>query len=657
MTPPPHADGTEHAGALGTPGGRPLAGWLPPLVLVGCVLLFFGSVVRNGFVAYDDQTLVYANPHYRPVTWKSLAAFWRQPYEHIYVPATYTFWGAQARLAARPETGGSPQAAFDPAVFHTASLLLHAANVLLAWRLLRRLVGGPWAAAFGALLFALHPVQVESVAWISEQKGLLCAFFSLLALNLYLSDRRGEPGSPPDLRATARGMLIYTAATLCLALAFLSKPSAIAVPPIAAVLAVGVLRRPAGRVLMECAPWAVLSAGFIAVTMAAQPGVAEVEAVPILKRPLVMGDAAAFYLWHFAVPLRIGVDYGRSPSNTLGHAWVFLTAAAPVVLLAAAALLRPRRWLAAAIAVPALWLLPVSGLMTFHFQRISVVADRYLYLALLGPALILGRLLTGSARRTVWVAAGCWLAVLGVRSSLAVPDWRDSRRLFERALAVNPRSTVGTGGLCDHYVRHGEPLRALEAARARLALGPSEDIVAAVGDCLVDARLYREAARFYDEVLARYPDCLNAHFGAAMMLLRIRRLDLARTHFETIVRLDPTYYAAQANLAFVLERQGHLREAVTRYRMALATNPDYVLARYPLGALLARRGDLAEALHHLVEASRLDPGNADIQNELGQTLLKAGRPDEARAHLLRALELAPGMKSAEEGLEKIRGGR
>ena len=159
---------------------------LVPILLVLLTASVYSVVPTQDFVSLDDDRMVYTNPLYNPLTSTHLLQFWQHPYQEVYRPLAYTYWAGVAelaRLASPIPVFGDGTTTLDPHIFHVASLLLHLVNTVLVYSLLRRLVKQSWAAGGGALVFALHPVQVEAVAWISAMHELLCGTFSLLALS------------------------------------------------------------------------------------------------------------------------------------------------------------------------------------------------------------------------------------------------------------------------------------------------------------------------------------------------------------------------------------------------------------------------------------------------------------------------------------------
>ena len=280
------------------------------LILIAATVAVFGQVGGHEFLSWDDNIHVTENPLLNPVRWGGVAELWQQPYWGLYIPLSYTFFAGEMAAA------GSPP---DPAVFHLVNLALHVGCVLLVFAILRRLFGHDGAACCGALLFGLHPVQVESVAWISETRGVLCGVFSLVAVWLYLRYA--------DVPGSRRSRIIhYALATAAFVLALLCKPAAVAVPLLIGVLDAGLLRRPWRQVLMCVGPWLVVALGWTAFTSQLQPGGSLPHDLPIWARPLVAGDALAFYLYKLAAPLQCGPDYGRTPRWVMDRWWVLYLA-------------------------------------------------------------------------------------------------------------------------------------------------------------------------------------------------------------------------------------------------------------------------------------------------------------------------------------------
>jgi len=621
--------------------------YLVAALLVAVTLAVFHPVGRHEFVAWDDDPLIYKNPYLNGSTAPDILRFWQGSYEKIYMPLTYTAWALLARTAClstspsgagRESLSGEDFPPLSPQVFHLANLLLHTLNVLLVLAILRQWADNDWAAAGGALLFSLHPVQVESVAWVSELKGVLCAFFSLLALwryGIYLQSIQ-KPGSK-------RHNGNYAVATVCFVLALLAKPSAVAVPPIAFLLGHWIAPGQTRRSLLNLSLWLGLAACWILLTRHVQPVQADVAAVPVWARFFVAGDALAFYLLKLLLPLRLCTDYGRSPEFVLGHTWGYLTWILPCGVATLIWLWRRRRpiW----VIVGGVFLcgvLPVLGFVPFAYQWTSTVADRYLYLAMLGPAFGLTWLLTRS--RSVPAKALCvvWLLLLAVQSTAQTARWRSTITLFEHTLTVNPRSWVAYSKLGVALEARGNLTAAVAHYRQALHLDPEDaNLHANLGSALVKQGRLSEAVQEFREALRLDPEDANLHTDLGSTLAKQGKIVEAVEQYREALRLDPESAVTHYNLANILNRQGKTAEAVSLYREALRLKPGLVKALNNLAITLDRQGKTAEAVSLYREALRRDPTFAEAHNNLALVLEKQGKLDEAVAHYREVLRVDP----------------
>jgi tetratricopeptide (TPR) repeat protein len=331
------------------------------------------------FVNWDDPDLVIENRDVAHPSWAGLWRQWRYPTLGLYTPLAYTIWDALCidRLP-------------DARRFHALNIALHAGTSVLALLILAELTASLPAAVAGALLFAWHPAQVEAVAWVSGMNNLLAGFFSLAAVYLYVSSTHGA----------RRGSVYYALATAAFVAALLSKPTAVVVPVLAGVIAIVALRRPKRIVARELISWIAIALPFAVIARIAQPA-PDVFIPPPWGRLIVALDALAFYVIKLVLPLRLRIDYGRTPAWLLAHRGGWVMALIPLVL-AIAAIARRRRIVPifrAALIWVVVALLPVLGLTPFEFQINSTVADRYFYIAMLGPALALAAVLSRTARR------------------------------------------------------------------------------------------------------------------------------------------------------------------------------------------------------------------------------------------------------------------
>lgn len=504
--------------------------------LVGIVAVVFCQVVGFGWVNWDDDVNVTENPGLNPVTAAGIGRFWWSPYEGLYIPVSYTLYAAEAAVARALSAGPT----LDPRPFHAVSLALHALCVLLVWRILSTRVATGWAAAAGAALFAVHPLQVESVAWISEQRGLASAALCLAAICL-----SGGTGEDAWRRAWATGLF---------ALAILAKPQAV-VAPLALALLEGAGAWPATIAsLRRRWPWLAVAAAGAVITKLQQSSEWSWQAadVAVWQRPLIAGDAVCFYAGKFLVPRGLCLDYGRSPDRVLSDPLLCLRGVLAMLVVGSVAVVPFFRPIRMPVMLCIVGLLPVLGLVPFSFQAFSTVADRYAYLPMLGAAAGLALAATGVRPHYRGVAAGgiaVWLSILAVVTLGQLPVWRDSEVLNTQILHVNPRSAGGRLGLANAWLQRGRLEEAADELRAAVAANP---------------------------------DYFKARYELAATLHKLARHDEAEEHYRATIRLRPEWSYAHNDLGILLAEQGRLAEAVVHFREAVSLRPDLPAQRLNL---------------------------------------------------------------------------
>ena len=398
------------------------------------------------------------------------------------------------------------------------------------------------------------------------------------------------------------------------ALAILAKPSAIVVPFLAAALDLGALRRRMRTVLAELSPWMLLAVAGAIVGMAVQPAQAVSVGIPLWERPLIAADAIAFYLRQLVLPLHLAPFYGRTPASVFASGAAWWTWIVPVIAFAAAI----ASWRRSLVPITALCMLvlgvaPVLGLVPFEFQVNSTTADRYVYLALLGPALLLAWWLKTRPGRTTCAVAAIVVAAYALRTVVQVGYWKSTRTILEHSLTVNAQSDFAHGNLGHVLAAQGEA----EAALVHL----------------------REAVRLR-------PDSAQNRLNLGSYLGQTGNIADALEQLEEAVRLDPEYASARATLATALASQGQPARAIEELREATRLEPEFALAYLQLGALLEQSQDPAGAETAYCEALRLDDGLNDARLSLGSLYLQAGRVNEALERLRQAVSVDPGSGAA-----------
>ena len=584
------------------------------VALVASVLAVYGQTLDFGFVNWDDPDHVTHNPMVlRGLTLDGVVWALRASETGNWHPLTWLSHMLDVELFGH-RAGGH----------HATNVALHALCSLLLFGVLRSATGAVWRSALVAGLFALHPLHVESVAWISERRDVLSTAFGLLAIGAYVAwVRRG-------------GVLRYLLTALCFALSLTSKAMLVTLPFVLLLLDHWPLRRSQpGRRLLEKLPLLALAAAFSALAWVTQQGASAVIPEDQLAIPLRAANAAVAYVRYLGMllwPARLAMFYPHPYIASAGGiplaAWQI--AGSLALLLAATALLlraRTRPYLA----VGWLWylgtLVPVIGLVQIGSQAL---ADRYTYFPSIGLFVIVAwggadvlaalRARSPSAERLAACVAGIALLALGATAWLQTRHWRDSRALFEHTVSAVPRNPL---------------IRFNVANRLR------------------DAGRLDDAIREYERALAETPDSHQIRINLANALRSGNQLDAAASHYRELLARDPDDAMAGNGLATVLRAQGQLALAEQLYRRAFARAPRG-LAGYNLGNLLRDQQRLDEAIAVYRDALRHRGSDPRLYNNLGAALEASGDLDGARESYQIALRLDPGYELARRNLERAR---
>lgn len=630
--------------------------WLVPLALISITIIVFIPILWHEFVAWDDDMLIHQNPFYHPFNLHSFLYFWGHHYEGLYMPLTYNLWGIISLIAKLPPAPDRPS--MSPTPFHAFNLLLHLINVLLVLNIIlflikkyipapekKTILGIPhelWAGGIGALVFAIHPVQVEPVAWATGAKELLSTFFSLAALRMYLGAAAGQTNG--GKRGYFPGMLYFI-------VAMLAKPSAVAVPLITWFLDYLILKRSIKQSTSNVLPWIALAIPFIIIGKKIQPDI-QVSFVPQLwQRPFVAGDAIAFYLYKLFFPFCLGPDYGRTPAYVLENWWGYATWIAPCLITVIAWTQRNKAPWFVAICVTVAGLLPVLGFVPFVYQSYSTVADRYLYLPMLGPALAVAWLalrLKGNLSKSVLVLA------LGVLTTLAFSQqnhWRNTMSLFEHALSVNPRSYIACNNMAVVYISKGEIDKAAEYLGRALEVRP-EDAEANnnMGFLLANQGKLDEATEFYQRAIKAKPNYSSAYVNLGNIYVSKGDFQKAIEYYRKAISFNPYDAAGHGNLGYALYRLGKTEEAIKEYRLAIRLRPGFIEAHANLGDAFMAQGKIENAIEEYKEAVRLRPDFERACIGLGIALSRLGKFDEAADIFSQAIKANPESVEAHYGL-------
>ncbi|HUE16619.1 MAG TPA: tetratricopeptide repeat protein [Planctomycetaceae bacterium] len=579
-------------------------------VLIAATLLVYAQAWRFGFVLIDDPIYVSENPHVQAgltmqnVGW-SFAAF----RDGNWIPFTWLSLMVDTTVFGR-----------HPGGYHVTNVLLHVANTVLLLAFLARATGNQLRSACVAALFALHPLHVESVAWITERKDVLSTLFGLLSLLAYVS------------YAKHRGGWRFAACFLCFIASLLSKQTLVTLPFVFLLLDFWPLGRFAERssrirVVIEKIPFLAVSAAFSAITMIAQRSghnVASLSTFPLGTRCLNAIVVYADYLAKTLFPYHLAVFYPHPGEHY--YLAIVGCAAALLAVISVAAVVWVRR--CPYLFVGWAWylgtLVPMIGIVQVGRQQ---MADRYTYFPLIGLFVavvwLCAELVPAGALRTrvLATAALTILAALAGATFVQAGYWNDSVTLFRHAHECDEHNPVAASALGSTLVAQGETTEGLALLESAVQLAPND---------------------------------AESRFNLAVGLEKVGRLDAAAEQYEAALALDEWDPRAHTNLARSLWKRHQYREAKAHFLRAIEIDPDHVSAYVNLGALCGETGDFAGAITYNERALALDPTLLICHYNIALALRAQGRLDEAIDRFRYLQTLSPNDVDAERELDRTR---
>ena len=667
-------------------------------------LAVFLPVAQQGFVNYDDSDYVSENAHVQSgLKWENVVWAFTTGHASNWHPLTWLSHMLDAQLFGLQ---AGPQ--------HLVSVGCHLANTLLLFLLLRRMTGALWRSAFVAALFALHPLHVESVAWVSERKDVLSAFFFLLTVGAYaryteVQSREAVVAGPESEVQGSRfevqgsrlpqfpAALFYVLSLVLFALGLMSKPMLVTLPFVLLLLDYWPLRRfqPATffRLLAEKVPFVLLAVASSVITFLVQrKGGAVSTALTFGARLANALVSYARYIGKMLWPTDLSILYPHP-----GHwpAWQVVVSAGLLLVVFAVVMLLGRK--RPYLAVGWLWfcgmLVPVIGLVQVGIQS---MADRYTYLPLIGLFIMLAwgieeliPVRPGRAKALA-VGAALVLAACAFLTERQIRFWRDSEALFRHAVQVTRDNYLAYNNLGFYLSGLGRTSEAMENYRLSLKINPAyEDALNNLGYALAGQKQYLEAIPLYEAalrvrpnhpevhnnlgnalsetgkiddairhyliVLQQKPNHADAHNNLGIALAMKGKLDDAIVHFHEAIRCKPSYASAHSNLGNAYAVQHKLKEAIQEYQESLRLKPDDAQAHNNLGNALAEQGKVAEAVEHYRQALRLNTDNPEAHFNVALALLRLNQREEAAAHLTEALRLKPDYAEAQAQLKTLMG--
>jgi tetratricopeptide (TPR) repeat protein len=627
--------------------GKPLIG----LLLIVATLGVFWQVRSHDFLNYDDDVYVSENSQVQEgFTRKSVIWAFTSGYASNWHPLTWLSHMLDCQLFG-----------LNPGGHHLTNLMLHLANTLLLFLLLNRMTSALYRSALVAALFALHPLHVESVAWVAERKDVLSTFFWMLTMWTYLLYVEH-----PRLGRYLLTLVVFT-------LGLMAKPMLVTLPCVLLLLDYWpldrlALRQPEDlinsgsqkglssspqrsfllRLFWEKVPFFVLAAVSSAVTFLVQQSSGALKSVEVFPLSIRIANGLVSYvsyIYKMIWPQHLAVFYPH-PGSSLP---MWLAGAAGLLLLGiSVAVMRAGRR-HPYLAVGWLWylgtLVPVIGLVQVGLQA---MADRYTYVPLIGLFIMIAwgipELTRGwrNGRVVLRMAAGSLLAALMVCTWMQLRHWRNNVTLFEHALNTTTNNYLAHDSLGNTLAQQGKIGEAIGHYSAALRIKPNfVNSHNNLGLALLHRGDVEQAITHFSAALRYQSDSPEAYNNMGLAMARQGHVDRAIDHYSTAVRLKPDYPQAHNNLGNALASQGKFDQAISHYSEALRIKPEDAEAHSNLANVLATKGRFKEAIDHYSQALQIKPDSFEAHNNLGVVLADQGKFDEAIAHYYEALRIEP----------------
>ncbi len=624
------------------------------VLLAAGTLAVYWPVLKYDFVKYDDDKYVTENPRIEAgITSESVIDAFIKPHYFMWHPLTTLSYLLDYELFG-----------FSASWFHGVNLLLHIGSVLLLFLVLQWATGAIWLSAFVAAIFALHPLQVESVAWIAERKNVLSGFFSLLTIGAYVLYAR-RPG-------IVRYLLVFFVFGLCI----MTKPMVVTIPFVLLLLDYWPLERltlkargknqithilaSSGRLFAEKIPLFLLVGVLSVITFAAQKGGGVMSSLEKLSLSARSANALNSYMTYIAKmlwPTNLAVFYPH-PGNNYSVVVVVVFAALIVLLTILFVFILYRRKY---LAVGWFWyigtLIPAIGLVQVGAQA---RADRYMYMPMIGLLFIVA----WAARELVqkWpglrvvtsIVAVVIVGASAVATRIQLRHWKDSVALFGHAVEVTSNNAVMLNNFANELNIQGKTDQAIMHFRKSLQIKPnSAEVHNNLGNALTKQGRNDKAIWQYKEAIRLEPTLAAAHYNLGLAFYKNKQFDDAISAYLKALDLKPNYADALYSLGMVQADVGDFEQAVESYRQAIAIKPDFVIAHGRLGLVLAQLNRIDQAIEQFEIVLQARPDDYEMHFNIGFLFERKGDFQRATEHYRRSVEINPDHQKARQRLEAL----
>lgn len=530
------------------------------IVLLILPIVVFSNTLSFEFV-WDDEDL-YLNKRNFPVefTFNDFAKFWNPLGDKMYMPVTYSVWACAMLLS-------DSDSRFDSTLFHLINLLFHALNGILVYILLRKLLNDDISPFFGALLFLFHPLQVESVSWVSDLRGIMAASFSFLSLFFFLSwdDRKSNIKS-------------YILSLILFLFALLSKPSAITFPLIIFAFAAITMRLNWKKLFLQVLPFIIIAIPIMIRAKFAESQLPPGFESPIWARPLIFFDSLQFYLAKLMLPFDLVADYARKPaivmqSGTFYYSWIIPLAVGIVLYYL-------KKFSSIYIVSYLIFIagfLTLSGLVSFYFQDWSTVADRYVYISMFGFSLAIAKLHSSIKNKNlISLLLGLTAVICIGLSYIQTNSWRNEFALWDNVIEKNPgKSSHAYTGRGFIFMEKGSIPNALSDFNEAIKINPKNPrALFNRGNIYLDLNKLDSALADYNKAVELNFINPNLFYNRGLVHSELGMPDKAIIDYTRSIKIMPDIADVFSNRGVEYAKKGMMNEAIEDFRKALELNPN-----------------------------------------------------------------------------------
>ena len=510
------------------------SGALVTLLLIILAFIIYGQTITYDFVWDDNGPHLVQNPYLEKLSFRNLLHFWTNPYQGMYIPVSYTAIFSITFLS-KFLTG----IAFNPSFFHFCNVLFHSINFILVFYFLRKILKSNAAAFIGSLIFLVHPIQAEAVSMVTEFRGLFSTFWGLLFL--FAADK-----------ALSENMNKLFHTFLCLVLflfSVFSKPIGVVFFPIFFIYVLMFKKFRLKQILQKSIPYFVISLVVIYITKTIQPVFVIKFEVPLFSRLFIWMDSLIFYLKKIFSPLYFSPSYARTPQLVLSYWYSYVIWIIPVVFLILLIIYRRKiKNVSFAYFVFIIGFLPVSGLVPFIFQNWSTVADRYMYISMIGIALLTGAVYRHFSFKPLRILIIALILILAVDTALfQVPVWKNNISLWSHCIKKTPTEANA------YYNR---------------------------GNAYMRKKLYERANTDFERAVALDNSFTKALYKKGYLLLGQKKFDESLKYFNSILEIDPEFaiaYVSKAVVYYYIKEYDNAWDEILKAQIrGIEVNPDFM---------------------------------------------------------------------------------